>query len=93
MVIDMPLHDHLQHVVLGVVHDADQRQPFDRDLVSERNSRDLDFDAFAGQQHLRHRIEKRMPSLFLELLGSHSVWSLRSAPTVQCLHRRAETGS
>src|SRR5262249_27079269 len=65
-----PLERHLDDVVVGIIGNADQRQPLRFDLIAKAERGDLDFGLFAFE-HGGDAIEETAPLLFLELAGGH----------------------
>src|SRR5215471_14827392 len=64
------LERHLDDVVVGIVGNAEQRQPLRFDLIAKAQRGDLDFGLFAFERG-RDAIEERAPLLFVELAGGH----------------------
>jgi hypothetical protein len=56
------------NVVVGIVGDADERQPFRLHLVAQLEGGDLDF-RLLGLQELRYGVEKRTSLRLFELAG------------------------
>src|SRR4029077_4913016 len=65
-----------ENVVLRIVGDAQQRQPFRFDLIAEGERGDLDLGTLADEA-LRHPIEEAAPFRLFKLSYSH-----RSSPTL-----------
>jgi hypothetical protein len=62
---------HLDNVIIGIVGNAEQRQPLRFDLIAKAERGDLDFGLFAFE-HDRDAIEERAPLFFVELAGRHA---------------------
>src|SRR5215467_9497637 len=60
----------LDDVIVGIVGNAEQRQPLRFDLIAKAQRGDLDFGLFAFERG-RDAIEERAPLLFVELAGRH----------------------
>src|SRR5262249_31695340 len=64
------LERHLDDVVVGIVGNAEQRQPLRFDLIAKAQRGDLDFGLFAFERG-GDAIEETVPLLFVELAGGH----------------------
>src|SRR5215469_1780355 len=60
----------LDNVIVGIVGNAEQRQPLGFDLIAKAQRGNLDFGLFAFERG-RDAIEERAPLLFVELAGRH----------------------
>src|SRR5215469_7386171 len=60
----------LDDVIVGIVGNAEQRQPLGFDLIAKAQRGNLDFGLFAFERG-RDAIEERAPLLFVELAGRH----------------------
>src|SRR5262249_49252285 len=64
------LERHLDDVIVGIISNAEQRQPLRLDLIAKAQQRDLDFGLLAFERG-GHAIKETAPLLFLELAGGH----------------------
>src|SRR5260370_4855690 len=62
------LERHLDDVIVGIVGNAEQRQPLRFDLIAKAQRSDFDFGLFAFER-ARDAIEERAPLLLVELAG------------------------
>ena len=65
-----PFERDLDDVVVGIIGNAEQRQPLRFDLIAKPERGDLDFGLLAFERG-GDAIEERAPLLFLELAGGH----------------------
>jgi hypothetical protein len=66
----------IDHIVLGMVGNAQQRHPFFFDLVANPEGRPLDLGALADQA-LRQAVEEGAPFVLLEFLQRHGESPIR----------------
>ena len=60
----------LDHIILGILGNAEQREPLRLDLIAQRQRGNLDLGPLAFEQ-LRNAIEEWAPLLLIELANRH----------------------